>query len=890
MTTHIQAMFNRFLTLALILALLPLLAFSSMSKSGATPLPDGDLLVGGLDRSYSISSSNIEGDGSGADTFPSYQAPSQLLDGNTTANYEDGDVLTKHFVAGNIDITFDFFQLGGVQISGLQMVTGDDSDNRDPVSWNLKGSNDDGDTWTLIDSTTADLTPPTGRQTEYDETRFDPSIRFSKIKFAVTKVLGQIGDPAYIGSQLSTLRLFSPQAAQEFSSENSYQQLMTTKTCSKISADPSSNGSEPLWRFQALHNLQINEVMLSMPLDVGASEEIFGGQVKIYLDNTGMPAWRSPIAIFQRNATTEEVKANPGGNVSYFSVNEDLSPNTDGLALVEDSFFWVQTLDPTCNTNNPLMSQTYAKLNTSKFTIEVHRINDLQNEDPSGVTVDDYAPAIGIFGALLNTPFLNISTSMVEDGGGGGSIDSSPRRIASDTEPYIVAFSPNEVSFISKIVVDGVELSESDLAVDIAQGHHTFASIERNHSVVVFFSHNLLPQLEMPTASGISLSNSYNPTRVNFEFHSGATANRVIKIVDLTHQENPPLELSQVNIMDLGDYNWRAFLYGLLPSTQYAVSVKAASSNLANKLDSDYSEVQTITTPSAPTITTVSTSRSTDGDLLNLSGPNLALYTQEANKVQFTCQDCTGTEFDGQDKNFYLNSLNFDYEPGDKITYLFAPDFFTDGYEIYLDHEFGISIFFDDVEILTDKTILFSSTSGASDMANLPTPTDSREIVVSAPYPGPPQDSSIESVTAQMDFREMGETITVKGDFPTVITNISINDKTLLLSDWKYSPTEILISYPVTVSSVLRVQIWNGRSPLLMEKAVVIIEALKQEQVIEPIEVPKVEVKEPALVDTTLKKVKRTIFCYKGKALKKVTAYKPVCPKGYKAKPRQPSA
>ena len=167
---------------------------------------------------------------------------------------------------------------------------------------------------------------------------------------------------------------------------------------------------------------------------------------------------------------------------------------------------------------------------------------------------------------------------------------------------------------------------------------------------------------------------------------------------------------------------------------------------------------------------------------------------------------------------------------------------------------------------------------------------DTSAAVTSIPYPDPLQDSSIESVTAQMDIWGMSETITVKGDFLSVITNVSINDKTLPVTDWKYSPTEILISYPVTASSVLRVQIWNGRSPLLMEKTVAIIEAPKQEQVIEPIEVPKVEVKEPALVDTTFKKVTKTIFCYKGKTLKKVRAVKPVCPKGYRTKTRQPSA
>ena len=619
--------------------------------------------------------------------------------------------------------------------------------------------------------------------------------------------------------------------------------------------------------------------------------------------------------------------------------------------------------------------------------------------------------------------------------------DPTFRIVTVPTSDFITQL-PNQITFqIPQNLLSTVPSGSSWTIFPRAWGAQGEVPIEINVPIV--------PQIETPNALGISLSNSYNPTQLNFEFHSGATANRVIKIVDLTHEENPPLELSNVYIGDLRDYNWRAFLYGLLPSTEYSVSVKVASTNLADNLDSDYSEALIITTPSPPTITTVSSSRSIDGDLLSLSGPNLKPYVQQASDVRFTCLDCTALQLDGQANFFQLSASNFEPETDDEVAYTFDPGFFTDDYEIYLEHEFGISIFFDDTEIQTDKTILFSSTPGASDIRvtftyegpfgfngrqvlkgewgntvrysgvspliledpqymlytfdgwysdeartifygnagdeksptqnltlypklipkifeisyeyngatagnsvtfdhytadgdriSIPNPTregyefdrwwfssafDDDEpitpgntrgffssvtlyakwisvdtgsitpstppaIVESVPYPGPLQDSSIESATAHMDIWGMGETITVKGDFPTLITNVSINDKTLLVTNWKYSPTEILITYPVTASSVLRVQIWNGRSPLLMEKTVVLVDAPKKEPVVKPIDVPKVEVKEPVLVDTGFKKVKRTIFCYKGKSLKKVTAYKPVCPKGYKAKPRQPSA
>lgn len=152
------------------------------------------------------------------------------------------------------------------------------------------------------------------------------------------------------------------------------------------------------------------------------------------------------------------------------------------------------------------------------------------------------------------------------------------------------------------------------------------------------------------------------------------------------------------------------------------------------------------------------------------------------------------------------------------------------------------------------------------------------------PIPDPVQDSRIESAAAQINSWGISETITITGNFPSEITNVSINDKTLLVADWKYSSTEILISYRVDVSSVLTVRIWNGRSPILEEKSVVLVLAPNVEVKETVVEAPEDGVKKPEVVDTSFKKTVKTIFCYKGKSAKKIKAVKPKCPRGYTVK------
>ncbi|CAB4888376.1 unannotated protein [freshwater metagenome] len=212
MTNQTHAKRQPLLILGLLMALLPIFTFASISRSAAAGASDLaaaepiDLLEGNLDIDFSMDRETKNIQNSSAD---------KLFDGSTLDPYSEGSTgLTKYyptdFGIDGIDIVFDFgidtsrFAGVGATIRGVQLSTAADAPERDATSWTLEGSNDVANpkTWTLIYSKTG-LTPPSDRDTDYEATMFPASDAFRFFRFKVTSTRG-----AFLNSQLSSLRFF----------------------------------------------------------------------------------------------------------------------------------------------------------------------------------------------------------------------------------------------------------------------------------------------------------------------------------------------------------------------------------------------------------------------------------------------------------------------------------------------------------------------------------------------------------------------------------------------------------------------------------------------------------------------------------------------------------
>lgn len=82
--------------------------------------------------------------------------------------------------------------------------------------------------------------------------------------------------------------------------------------------------------------------------------------------------------------------------------------------------------------------------------------------------------------------------------------------------------------------------------------------------------------------------------------------------------------------------------------------------------------------------------------------------------------------------------------------------------------------------------------------------------------PTPVQTSKITSVTPANCVVTGTTAITINGIFPTLVTNITVNGKTLALGSWTQTPTTVVVN-AVTSSTVPTViQLYNGQAPVLV--------------------------------------------------------------------------
>ena len=209
MTNQAHAKRQPLLVLVLILALLPIFTFTSISKSAAAgPI---DLLEGNLGVDFSIDKWTETGG------FNLSESADKLFDGPTVDPREP--ILTKYYANGfhdedGINIVFDFgittsrFEGIGATIRGVQLASAD-TEGRDPTAWTLEGSNDSTTAWTLIHSsneTETASTLPTERDTNYEPTMFPTSEPFRFFRFIVTA--NRANGLGNSDSALSSLRFF----------------------------------------------------------------------------------------------------------------------------------------------------------------------------------------------------------------------------------------------------------------------------------------------------------------------------------------------------------------------------------------------------------------------------------------------------------------------------------------------------------------------------------------------------------------------------------------------------------------------------------------------------------------------------------------------------------
>jgi hypothetical protein len=92
-------------------------------------------------------------------------------------------------------------------VNAYQVTSGNDAQERDPGSWRLEGSNDDGATWTAVDEQRGQTFAFRKQTNTYV---FSNCVAYARYRFVVTELAGGDASTATI-FQVSEIRLFGPQ-------------------------------------------------------------------------------------------------------------------------------------------------------------------------------------------------------------------------------------------------------------------------------------------------------------------------------------------------------------------------------------------------------------------------------------------------------------------------------------------------------------------------------------------------------------------------------------------------------------------------------------------------------------------------------------------------------
>jgi hypothetical protein len=867
-------------------------SLAAPSLAQATPVADGDILAGGLDIVYGVGTDVQEGMDPG--TYPADQGPSALVDGGRLTAGDDGDVLTKHYVIdGLIDVTFDFGSLSGasIQVSGLELTTGDDCIERDPTGWELWGQVDS-DSPPVFIASDASLTVPETRETDYGTIRFAATTEYALVRFVVTEVRGPGDSGCGSGSQLSTLKVFSPQAGRDFVDTET--QLLGSQTCAAVRAVPESNGPNIALKMTAVSNFTISSIQLAMPLNLSDDGNLDSaeGTVNIYVDDSGYPAWHKPIAIYTRE-----------------EVNSDLTPGMvthyvgSSFAIAAGESFWVEIKDPTCNTNNPNIDESHVEYNSQVGSIEITRLNG--GVEDSDVVTDTYTPAVALFGHTNQVATYNVVTGQLGDG--TGQIENSLTGVEEGVDAS-VNFLADNGSEIEAITVDGSDLAADDFEAAKSLGEVTFDSISSSHSVFVTFSiqpkcyesldgvltnqgscsgelvigneitsigdnafdQGFLESVTVPSSvqsiGEEAFAHNANLHTVNFE------GSGLISIGRYSFGGNPQLHhiILPQGLLTIAPFafNDSALQSIVLPTTLTEIGQRAFA----------YTELESIEIPENVTVIGKEPfpGYPTDAQI------NLHLSPMKIYSYEFLQCETRGPCDDGSN--------------GPNLSYRILTRALPTG--VVIDSETGVisgsptedgdfnpifEVTYGDGATGTQGAFHFIvSGNGQSDPGPTSPNTDGVNVGYSSVVPDPRQDSRIDSATALLNDRGESESFTVIGAFPSPIVRVDVNGVTLERNNWVLESETLTVTYPIERGKKYSLQIWNGRAPLLGPVTIILLEPEK------PIEIAQVvtPIVEQVLVAPVvkMKPVKRIITCMKGKSKKIVKAVKPRCPKGFKRK------
>ena len=423
--------------------------------------------------------------------------------------------------------------------------------------------------------------------------------------------------------------------------------------------------------------------------------------------------------------------ANPGDLITIFGsnldwINRNQYGNTDGIELstcieycgpdpIDDpSFAYIEI------PLNEFLSQTPTEISFVLPSV-------LPNGVALGAIWEIIPNAWGARGSLS----LTIGSSSNEElhsisvsSGPNGTVTPGTSLSISNGSTPTYTITPASGYRISTALLDENDISGNLITVSGKTKRYTFDSVTTDHTLEATFE--LIPTETTPTIFSVSAPLDNGPRTLTLAFDDTTIYDHnnwyALKIHNLTNTNLPDINVSIAS----GQYNprinhWQIKLRGLNPSSEYEISIRSKARN-SEWLDSEYA-VRAGTTLDVPIVDATSSaeiSLATDTSF-TMSGLNLASLTENSlEQIRFTCNECSGQEFDDLGTNYFEVDSGFvTFDTNDEsISFEIYPEFFLDYFdspEIFLEHELEISLVYsgnsnnDILVIPSGKLVTFSS-------------------------------------------------------------------------------------------------------------------------------------------------------------------------------------
>lgn len=236
---------------------------------------------------------NAVGTGTGRFLDWNYQGIERTVGGTATASGQnlpnegvamafDNNGTTKWLVAAATGwIAYDFKDEEAYTITFYTLTTGNDSQNRDPKSWTLQGSNDGGTTWTIVDTQTG-VTLGADRRATKKYTVATPG-SYKMYKLNITEKFG-----SDTNIQLTELQLFEPASDPSQTWKWHHVAVTYDGVTSRLLIDGRQVATSTGFRFGPKTDAQISIGGGELHLDGSYSNRFLGSIDDVMLYNYGM--------------------------------------------------------------------------------------------------------------------------------------------------------------------------------------------------------------------------------------------------------------------------------------------------------------------------------------------------------------------------------------------------------------------------------------------------------------------------------------------------------------------------------------------------------------------------------------------------------------------------